>query len=290
MKRVVAAAVMLAASVGAALAGGYDEFATGLAAAVRGDDDAAIAALTAALAAPDLVPAYKTTAYRVRARVLLKKKNCQQALADADMAVALAPSDRSVRRLHVAVNVCLKDYAGARRDYEAIKGLGTDEDIYWALGMLLWREGAFPDASANFLTSLEGMQKGDNSHASYIVLWYAMTEDRLGHLDRAKLAGYAASVKEEGWPGPLVDLFLGKIKPEQVQPAAHGARAAGQACEANFYIAEWQIARGNKDAAKPLIAEAVAKCPKGFVEYPGAKAEAGWLGLPEPAETKEEDQ
>ncbi|GAA0570308.1 hypothetical protein [Rhizomicrobium electricum] len=289
MKRMIAVAIILAASASAAVASGYDDFSKGMAAAVRGDHDAAIAALTGALAAPDLAPAYKTTIYRVRTRIWLAEKNCQQALADADAAIALIPSDRSVRRLHAAANLCAKDFAGVRRDYEAMKTNASDVYPYKELGMLLWREGVFQEASSSFQTLLEISQNNKDQSDSYALLWYAMTEARLGRLDREKLAAYAATAAREDWPGPLMDLYLGKIKPEQVRPVTWGAKSAGQTCEAHFYIAEWHIAHGNGDAAKPLIADAVAKCPKGFIEYSAAKAEAARLGLPEVAD-KDDDQ
>jgi hypothetical protein len=56
---------------------------------------------------------------------------------------------------------------------------------------------------------------------------------------------------------------------------------AGQKCEADFYLAEWHIARGDTAAAKPLIVSALAGCPPNFIERLGAKAEAERLGLKE---------
>ncbi len=51
--------------------------------------------------------------------------------------------------------------------------------------------------------------------------------------------------------------------------AQDGAEASrlNQQCEANFYIAEWDIAQGQTDDARPLLKDASGNCPKNFVEY-----------------------
>jgi lipoprotein NlpI len=46
-----------------------------------------------------------------------------------------------------------------------------------------------------------------------------------------------------------------------------------QRCEAQFYAGEWYLLKGNRTEAVPLLRQAEASCPKGFVEYTGAVAE-----------------
>jgi rhomboid protease GluP len=88
---------------------------------------------------------------------------------------------------------------------------------------------------------------------------------------------------------PLLNLYRGKLKPDEVHPSARQSdteQYSGQICEADFYVGEWHIARGNTGAAKPLIAHAVAACPKTFIEYFAAQEEASRLGLPLPKEVQ----
>jgi len=44
-------------------------------------------------------------------------------------------------------------------------------------------------------------------------------------------------------------------------------------CEANFYIAQWHLLRGQQAQALPLLNNAASDCPKHIVEYEGAVAE-----------------
>ena len=182
--------------------------------------------------------------------------------------------------LRVSVKLCLKDFAGVQQDYDALMGKTPSAEMYFDVGRLLWDEDGFAPASVSFLKALELVPKKDNASAKYDALWYAITMDRLGHFDVAKFAGYIAEMNSDTWPSPLLDLYLGKLKPDQVPHLVNHSQVAGQTCEFNFYSAEWHIARGNSEAAKPLITEAVAKCPKGFVEYEAAVVEVRRLGLP----------
>jgi rhomboid protease GluP len=47
----------------------------------------------------------------------------------------------------------------------------------------------------------------------------------------------------------------------------------GDKCEAEFYIGEWHLLRGNNADARSALQAAADTCPKGFVEYDGAVAE-----------------
>jgi len=44
-------------------------------------------------------------------------------------------------------------------------------------------------------------------------------------------------------------------------------------CEAQLYIGEWHLLRGNGAEAKPALQAAVDTCPKDFIEYVAAVAE-----------------
>jgi lipoprotein NlpI len=44
-------------------------------------------------------------------------------------------------------------------------------------------------------------------------------------------------------------------------------------CEAQFYIGEWHLLRGNNAAALAALQTATAACSKDFDEYTGARAE-----------------
>jgi hypothetical protein len=89
MKRVLAAAFLIAIGAVSALAAGYDDFSRGVNATNRGDADAAISSFTAALAAGDLAAAYVPNAHLGRARAYLQKDKCAEALSDLNETIKL---------------------------------------------------------------------------------------------------------------------------------------------------------------------------------------------------------
>jgi lipoprotein NlpI len=149
-----------------------------------------------------------------------------------------------------------------------------------------WHYGYFQDARGNLEKAVDLMiaARDRTEHARYIALWYAITADRLGALDRAKLQKAAEFLSSSQWPMPLLDFYLGERKIEQVVARAERGDSdaiPGQKCEANFYLAEWKIAHGDADVAKLLLASALTGCPAGFIELQGAKAEAKRQGMKE---------
>ena len=76
------AALCVALLGASAKAGTYAEFNAGIVAYTHDDSDGAIAHFTAALAASDLAPAYRSTAYVDRGAARMRKKEWDAATAD----------------------------------------------------------------------------------------------------------------------------------------------------------------------------------------------------------------
>lgn len=276
------AAFALLAGAGPVLASGYDDLTTGINAIVRHDSKQAITSFTAALAANDLAPPYVPLAHRSRALAYLDEGRCTEAKADLDAYMAQKSLDRSGELLLAQVQLCLKDYAGAQISFATAMAMFPDAAAYWWFGRAQWKAGLLEEAHPNLLQAAQLVRKDHNRTAAYMVIWYAMTADRVGKLDHAKLDKLEDDLSGSDWPMPVVNLYRGKLTPEEA--AAKAGRGddgviAGQKCEADFYVGEWYLARGKADAAKPLIASAVAHCPKEFIETSAAVAEAARLGL-----------
>ena len=75
---------------------------------------------------------------------------------------------------------------------------------------------------------------------------------------------------DKKWPYAVIDLYLGKRSPAATLEAAKGS---DERCEAEFYIGQWHILRGNTAAAAAAHKVAVDTCPKAFIEYRAAIAE-----------------
>ena len=90
------------------------------------------------------------------------------------------------------------------------------------------------------------------------------------------LAEDAGTVGAGDWPAPIIALYLGRITAESAQKAAASpdpARQRDQRCEANFYIAQWHLLRGEREAALQLLRNAQSGCPGSIVEHEATVAE-----------------
>jgi rhomboid protease GluP len=73
-----------------------------------------------------------------------------------------------------------------------------------------------------------------------------------------------------------VKLFLERWTPDEVLRAAERA-PSGQSesapCEANFYIGEWHLLRGDPARAKPFLQNAATRCDRNMLEHRAAEVE-----------------
>ena len=110
-----------------------------------------------------------------------------------------------------------------------------------------------------------------NPKFPYSVLWLYLARTRSGaDTAAAELDANAKKLKQPDWPYPVVELFLGRRTPKStlVAPTKPNDR-----CEAQFYVGEWQLLRGDRPKALAALKAAVGTCPKSNVEYDFARAE-----------------
>ena len=275
MKRCGAIALFFVMGASFALAAGYDDLSRGLYANSVGDNALAISSFTAALAAGDLAPGYIPNAYYGRAQAYLRTGKCAEALSDLNEVIKRKADDIDAYELRASAKLCLHQPDAAWADVDAATRLRPVPGIYERFGRLQWKFGFFSQAAANFAQAFKVATPG-NPHRPYLVLWYAMSASRAGRLDQAALAADMAVLDSGDWPAALLDFYRGKTTADQVnRAAARGDEqtASGQKCEADFYIAEWQLANNNPLAAKALLQAAMGECPKTFVEYSAAQVE-----------------
>lgn len=144
-------------------------------------------------------------------------------------------------------------------------------------GLSYYYKGQYDRAEKDFGRSVEL-----NPKYPYAVLRLYFTKQRLDVHDKAQLTELATRLDLKEWPGPLVQLYLDKITPEDVLAMARHNKPkkdGEQRCEATFYIAEYHLGKGNRTAALTQFRAAEEICkPHGFTEYYGAKAELKRLG------------
>jgi lipoprotein NlpI len=254
-----------------ACAAAYDDFADGITAFERGDVQRAIVSLTAALDAPDLAPNLKVTAYLDRAKSYLASRQCALAAADINNAKSQGADDRAVTGLTAAVQYCARDFRSADATYTKMISVEPSAGLYFIRGRTRWAIADFAGAASDFAAL-----NAANPKYPYSVIWLAVAEYRRGNPDLAALAKAAARLDTDAWPGPVIRLFLGTATVEDVIAAAANGEASAlqnQQCEANFYVAEWWLAKSNAAGAKPLLQLATDKCPRTFIERDAAQIE-----------------
>jgi lipoprotein NlpI len=130
--------------------------------------------------------------------------------------------------------------------------------------------GNFEAAAESFLRATE------LDHDAYSVIWRYLARQHGGANGEAELAANAERLKSKDWPYPVIEMYLGQRLPGAALSAAHRPE---DRCEAQFYIGEWYMFRGDRVAAAAAFRDAAATCPKDFNEYAGALAELNRLSL-----------
>jgi tetratricopeptide (TPR) repeat protein len=168
------------------------------------------------------------------------------------------------------------DYFPALRDIQTAMKLKPSDNEYLDLGITQWEAGRYADAAKSFaLASQQG-----KSVDPYAVLWHIIAatgaDGRIG--DDLRQAASALDLAK--WPGPVIAVYLDRAQPDAALKAARNSdpvTQANQVCEANFYLAQWQVLAGNKAApilqVAPMLQAAREQCPHEFVERDAAAAE-----------------
>lgn len=247
-----------------ALASTYDDFARGIDANNHGDADAAITYFTRSIDGGDLAASYLPSAHLGRARAYLHNRRCNLAYADLTDAIALRSDFVDAYSLRAEANHCLDRDDAALADATAAIRIRPAAGYFFTRARLLWNRGDFSAAHAD----ADRAASSDPGNA-YFVLWSAVTALRTGGADPVRLEDLAGS-SGNGWPRPLIDLFAGQINPQDVR---HAAANPAQKCEADFYVGQWLLARGDRGTAKGLFQTAVAQCPRDYIAFDAAQRE-----------------
>jgi len=118
----------------------------------------------------------------------------------------------------------------------------------------------------------------------YLMLWRYIGRARSGDAQAAseELLANAARLKEQRWPEPVIDFYLGKIDEAAMQASAESTdpkKRSEQICEANFYAAQKRILSNAPGDVLAGLRAAEKDCPRTFIEAHGASAELKRLGF-----------
>jgi lipoprotein NlpI len=232
----------------------------GVAYKAKGDLDRAIADYSKAI---EIDPKY-TVAYTNRGFAYGSKGDLDRAIADYSKAIEINPKDAMVYKSRGVAYGSKGDLDRAIADYnKAIEIDPKDAETYLARGVAHFYKGNFSDASA----LLHAIELTDNSYA---MLYRYLARSRAGEAAGPELDANAGRLKTKEWPFAVIELYLGRRTPEATLGVAD---KPDQRCEAQFYIGQWHVLKGNAAKAEAAFKVAVETCPKSFFEYAGAVAE-----------------
>jgi lipoprotein NlpI len=238
----------------------------------KGVSDQAIYDYTQVIA---LDPSY-IEAFAYRGMAYLSNDEIGRALDDFDELIKRDPNNTEGFNLRGNAHRQMGDNDLAIKDYDQAIRLAPNYALaYFNRGVAKYVMGHFTDAEMDFA---KRPQTGPAN--PYAALWLYMTRNKAHAGNADELLRAIATPNLDAWPGPLVRLYRGETATLDIKPVSAGADAKTQkvqACEATFYTAEYELLRGNVNAAVPMFSEAAIKCPHDQPEYDGATAELAWL-------------
>ena len=194
-----------------------------------------------------------------------------RAIADFDTSLKLKPNDAVVHHARAVEYAVKGDFPRAITDLDtAIKLDPKAEGVFFARGRTRFYMGDYARAASD----IEAENKARPN--LYIALWAYLARKRAGANDAEVLLERETRRLRNGWPTPVIALYMGSTNLESVTIAAGDPDPARQRelrCEADFFIAHWHLSKNERERAAALLREVRNACPKNVLEYEGAVAE-----------------
>lgn len=233
----------------------------------EGKFDEALSDVSAAIAIRPELPWGLT----LKAYIHLRQKDYKSAIDDDTRATALDPLSTAPLYARALAYDFAQQYDLALNDRLAGASLlanphGAD---LWT-GVAQWLAGHADEAVSDFQSAA-----AQDPESRYPPLWKVIA---LSGSDAsiADLSRSAAQFDLNQWPGPIVMLYLGKAAPKDVVSAVAAAapgERSDRKCEADFYLAEWQIIHRAVGGVKEMLTNATDECRYTTLELPAAKRE-----------------
>jgi lipoprotein NlpI len=249
-------------------------------------------------------------AHSVRADLRAKLRDYQTAIDDLDAVLTQVPDDTRTLRRRATFRDWLGNHQGAIDDFNAslqispdasayvgraiaykengdseramqdvVKALELapdDPTVYYERAQLRFKSGDFAGAASDFATAAD-----DPKSDAYVAIWAYLAAMRSGAPDAAKdLAARADRLEAKDWPGQIIELYLGRREPAAVKPPSGGHipwMTDGYRCEADFYLGEYYLLKGDAAAARPLFEAAANSKIAEFIEPGNARDELARL-------------
>jgi lipoprotein NlpI len=195
------------------------------------------------------------------------------AVGDYDQLISLTPNDSNAMNLTKRGIAYLKkaDYVRAIDDFD--KSIWTSKLENSSCGALTYLNrgyakfflGDFSGAAGDFSAALEFAPVFDT------ILWRYLARSRGGKaLAATEVAASAARFKAGEWPAAVIAFLLSRGSAEAMLASA---QSADERCQAQFYLGEVLLSRGERGASAEALNNTTKLCQKSRFEYVQATAE-----------------
>jgi tetratricopeptide (TPR) repeat protein len=236
------------------------------------DWDARIEACTRIILEGDNSPYRLSSVYTGRAFGYLNKGNFDRSIEDCNEGIRLGPYQPYAYEARGAVYFARGDFASAIADFDkAIEKSPREGRAYFGGGIAHFYAGNWTKALAYL----------DRAHElSPLYSMYALWRDIVAV--RSSASSVLTSDPDRGWPWPIIQMFLGQMTPDEVRATLNIPGATDideRTCDANFYIGELMLRRGDTKEAARLYRLAADGCKPShnssgpFIEREAAKLE-----------------
>lgn len=248
-------------------------------AAQRVEYEQRILRIDAALEGTRLKGADRGEALCLKASALRELGREAQALPVSAEAVALAPDRPDVWQCRGKVLAHAGQFGPAEQALSRALALGSDSpsDLLFWRGLARHYQGRFMDAADDFAAAARAP---DGSDSLYPSLWRIWALQRAGSALPAELLALAREAPQGEWPRPALALALGELMPEalwqQVDRLSGDERTLARV-EAWFYLAQYQLQRGDMSAARRAFDQCRAYGVTSYIEHFAAGIELARL-------------
>lgn len=199
------------------------------------------------------------------------KGEYERAIADFDIAAKLKPDDPVVYHAR-GVELTVKGaYVPARADFDRALQLDSKAPgVHFARGRTRFYASDFAGAARDLEIAFAAQPN------TYVALWVFLARKRGGSDDAEDLLERETRRLRGGWPSPLVALYMGRTDIPSVNVAAEGSdppQRREMRCEADYYVAQSHIIKGERTRAQTLLDGVQRNCPRNLLEYEGTLAE-----------------
>ncbi len=218
-----------------------------------------------------------TLAFLNRGNIYSALYESERAIENYNQALALNSNFSNALKSRGAAYYNLRQYDAAIADFDKVIEMHPEE--VWGYR---FRAQAFFDDGKWDAAWQDFIRLSDLDPDNYFsVIWRYIAGARAGEKVRNQLSKDAKRLDLSRWPGPMIELFLKDRSPNGVLEAAQTNTAQTldeSLCEANFYIGQYHLLRGNTIVATEHFMETLTTKITGFKEYAAAEAELRRLG------------